>query len=120
MLFRSTPTGSLAPDSTVTPDVINNIDLAQNWVNLQNAWGTQWGNWELLNRTFANTLITASNSVSQHVASNPLAPAPAPNSGGTSGGPQPQPAGPAPWLPGGSGPHGEGAHEAHWNGYTWV
>ena len=43
-----------------------------------------------------------------------------PNSGGTSGGPQPQPAGPAPWLPGGSGPHGEGAHEAHWNGYTWV
>mgnify|MGYP003345058545 FL=1 len=75
-IIKLTPTGSLAPDSTVTPDVINNIDLAQNWVNLQNAWGTQWGNWELLNRTFANTLITASNSVSQHVASNPLAPAP--------------------------------------------
>ena len=77
-VVKLTPTGSLAPDSTVAPDVINNIDLAQNWQNLSNAWGTQWGNWELLQQTFANTLITASKSVSQHVGSPP-------GVGGTSG-----------------------------------
>lgn len=69
-----TPTAQLAPDTTVSPDVINNIDLAQNWVNLQNAWGTQWGNWETLSTTYANTLITASSSTSQQVggpATNP-------------------------------------------------
>lgn len=65
--IKLTPTGSLAPDSTVAADVVNNIDLAQNWINLQNAWGTQWGNWETVNTTYANTLITATKSVSQRI-----------------------------------------------------
>jgi hypothetical protein len=66
-----TPTGSTAPDITTSPDVINNIDLAQNWVNLQNAWGTQWGNWETVSKTYANTLISATSSSTEHVGSNP-------------------------------------------------
>lgn len=40
-----TPSGSLQPDLTTSPSVINNICLAQNWINLQHAWGTEWGNW---------------------------------------------------------------------------
>lgn len=40
------PPGTLNPDLTQSPDVINNIDLAQNWINLgQSAFGTSWGNW---------------------------------------------------------------------------
>jgi hypothetical protein len=65
------PTGSAAPDLTTSPDITNSIDLAQNWVNLENAWGTQWGNWETISTTYANTLITASNTTSQHVANTP-------------------------------------------------
>jgi hypothetical protein len=66
-----TPTGSVQPDITTTPDVINNIDLAQNFVNLQNAWGTQWGNWETISKTYAATLISATSSSTEHVGSNP-------------------------------------------------
>lgn len=40
------PAGSYTPDITQGASVVNNIDLASNWVNLTNsAWGTQWGNW---------------------------------------------------------------------------
>jgi hypothetical protein len=39
------PSGSLTPDITQSPTVTNNIDLASNWINLSNSWGTQWGNW---------------------------------------------------------------------------
>ena len=41
------PSGDTQPDKTVSPDVVNNLDLASNWVNLkaQQAWGTSWGNW---------------------------------------------------------------------------
>lgn len=36
----------MAPDLSVSPDVVNNIDLAANWVTLgQAAFGTSWGNW---------------------------------------------------------------------------
>jgi hypothetical protein len=70
-VIQLTPTGSVQPDITSTPDVINNIDLAQNFVNLQNAWGTQWGNWETISKTYANTLISATSSKTDHVGSNP-------------------------------------------------
>lgn len=43
-----TPSGSTEPDLTYSPAVINNLDLASNWLNLDNAWGTQWGNWNTL------------------------------------------------------------------------
>lgn len=41
------PSGDTQPDRTVSPDVVNNLDLASNWINLgaQQAWGTSWGNW---------------------------------------------------------------------------
>lgn len=39
------PPGVVDADITKQPDVNSNIDLNQNWVNLQNAWGTQWVNW---------------------------------------------------------------------------
>jgi hypothetical protein len=41
------PSGDLQPDRTTSPDVVNNLDLASNWINLnaQRAWGTTWGNW---------------------------------------------------------------------------
>jgi hypothetical protein len=69
--IKLTPGGSMAPDTVNNPDVVNNIDLAQNFINLQQAWGTQWGNWETISTTYANTLITASSSSSQHVGSAP-------------------------------------------------
>ena len=69
--IKLTPSGSLAPDITQAPDVINNIDLAQNFINLQNAWGTQWGNWETLSTTYANTLISATNSQTGRLDSPP-------------------------------------------------
>lgn len=75
-----TPGGTLSPDITTSPDVVNNIDLAQNWINLQNAWGTQWGNWETLSTEYANTLITASQTISQRIGG------PAPAQGGDSSG----------------------------------
>lgn len=63
-----TPSGSTAPDITQSADVVNNIDLAQNWITLaQSAWGTQWGNWETVSTEYANTLISASNTVSQRI-----------------------------------------------------
>lgn len=82
-IIKLTPSGSLAPDLTVAPDVINNLDLAQNWINLQNAWGTQWGNWETISTTYANTLISVSNTVSTHV-SDPAPVCPTPPTGETS------------------------------------
>ena len=41
------PSGDTQPDTTVTPDVVNNLDLASNFVNLNasQGWGTTWGNW---------------------------------------------------------------------------
>jgi hypothetical protein len=48
-LWKSTinlnPSYQTSPDLTTNPDVVNNLDLSQNWINLKNAWGTQWGNW---------------------------------------------------------------------------
>jgi hypothetical protein len=66
-----TPSGSTAPDATVNPPVVNNLDLASNFINLQNAWGTQWGNWETLSTDYTNTLLSASSSDSQQVGSAP-------------------------------------------------
>ena len=57
-----TPTGTDSPDTTKAPDIVNNLDLASNFINLQNAWGTQWGNWVAADATTSNTLITASSS----------------------------------------------------------
>jgi hypothetical protein len=39
------PNYSASPSLKENPDVVNNLDLSQNWINLQKAWGTQWGNW---------------------------------------------------------------------------
>jgi hypothetical protein len=39
------PNYSASPTLKENPDVVNNLDLSQNWINLQKAWGTQWGNW---------------------------------------------------------------------------
>ena len=40
------PNYMASPSIKTNPDVVNNLDLSQNWINLKNAWGTQWGNWE--------------------------------------------------------------------------
>lgn len=40
------PEGDFAPDININPAVTINLDLYSNWLNLQNAWGTQWGTWE--------------------------------------------------------------------------
>lgn len=77
-----TPSGSISPDTTTSPSVVNNLDLAQNWLNLQNAWGTQWGNWQTLSTTSSNTLITASSTVSQRIG-DPSTPPPSSDDGGT-------------------------------------
>ena len=62
-----TPSGSLAPDTSVSPAVINNIDLAQNFVNLASAWGTQWNNWQTISTTYSNIPINTTTSTSQTV-----------------------------------------------------
>lgn len=40
------PEGDFAPDINTNPAVTVNLDLYSNWLNLSNAWGTQWGTWE--------------------------------------------------------------------------
>ena len=62
-----TPSGQLNPDTSVAPDVINNICLAQNWINLSNAWGTQWGNWETVSSTITGCSPISSSTTSQQV-----------------------------------------------------
>jgi hypothetical protein len=39
------PSGDYFPDVTVNPAVVVDLDSYSNWVNLANAWGTQWGTW---------------------------------------------------------------------------
>ena len=41
------PSGDTQPDTSVSPAVVNDLDLASNWINLsaQQGWGTSWGNW---------------------------------------------------------------------------
>lgn len=58
-----TPPGTLDPDLSYAPDVINNLDLAANWIQLgQSAFGTQWGNWVDVSRNVSNNTTTTSNS----------------------------------------------------------
>ena len=40
------PEGDFSPDVTINPAVTVNLDLYSNWLNLSEAWGTQWGGWE--------------------------------------------------------------------------
>ena len=60
-----TPWGTLSPDLSTLPDVVNNIDLASNWVNLgQSAFGTQWGNWvDTSSTSTSNTNTTTQTNV---------------------------------------------------------
>ena len=45
------PEGDFAPDINTNPAVTVNLDLYSNWINLQNAWGTQWGTWQEVGTT---------------------------------------------------------------------
>jgi hypothetical protein len=40
-----TPNYQTSPSLRDTPTVSDTLDLSANWINLQKAWGTQWGNW---------------------------------------------------------------------------
>lgn len=61
------PSGDLEPDRTVSPDVVNNLDLASNWINLsaQKGWGTTWGNWVTKNTTTSYGAATRTDGVTQ-------------------------------------------------------
>lgn len=39
------PSVSTSVDTTVGPTVVNNIDLASNWLAVDKAWNTSWGDW---------------------------------------------------------------------------
>lgn len=39
------PSVSTSVDTTVGPTVVNNIDMASNWLALDKAWNTSWGDW---------------------------------------------------------------------------
>jgi len=58
------PPATLDPDLSTSPDVINNLDLAANWINLgQSAWGTHWGNWvDVATNVTVNTASSTSGS----------------------------------------------------------
>ena len=45
------PPAAVNPDLTVAPDIVNNLDMSSNWINLQAAWGTQWGEWQTISTT---------------------------------------------------------------------
>ena len=47
------PNYQTGSDLTTAPDVVGSLDLSANWINLQKAWGTQWGNWTTVNQTYA-------------------------------------------------------------------
>jgi hypothetical protein len=44
--LKLNPEGDFSPDVTINPAVTVNLDLYSNWLNLSEAWGTQWGGWE--------------------------------------------------------------------------
>jgi hypothetical protein len=66
--IKLTPSGATAPSITNNPVIKNNIDLYSNWVNLVNAWGTQWNNWQTISTKATDTLISASASESETLA----------------------------------------------------
>ena len=56
-----TPTGTDSPDISKGVNVTTpSIDMASNWLQLENAWGTQWGAWQEVRTVDAATLINAS------------------------------------------------------------
>jgi hypothetical protein len=57
------PSGDYQPDTTVNPAVVVDLDSYSNWVNLANAWGTQWGTW---NETSSSSSSSSSSAVSQN------------------------------------------------------
>lgn len=44
--IQLTPEGDFYPDVTINPQVSVNLDTYSNWVNIANAWGTVWGEWD--------------------------------------------------------------------------
>ena len=62
-----TPDGDYYPDVTVDPSVIANQDMYSNFVNLINAWNTQYATW-----TETGSSTTTSTSSSQSVLTNPF------------------------------------------------
>lgn len=43
------PPSSVQPDMTTSPDIVNELDLYSNWTTMDDAWGTQWGQWRVTN-----------------------------------------------------------------------
>lgn len=64
-----TPPGTLSPDTSVSPQITNNIDLASNWINLANAWGTQWGNW--VDTATSTSIVPIAGSTTSSSVTNP-------------------------------------------------
>jgi len=62
-----TPNYQLSPSLTKSPDVIGSLDLSANWINVQKAFGTQWGNWQTVSSipvtTVGNKTLTGSRTV---------------------------------------------------------
>jgi hypothetical protein len=55
------PSGNWSPDVTVNPAVVVDLNSYSNWVNLANAWGTQWGTWnETASTTTSSSKTTTS------------------------------------------------------------
>jgi hypothetical protein len=50
------PNYQASPDLKTNPDVVNNFDLSQNFINIKNAWGTQWGNWQTVADTTTSSV----------------------------------------------------------------
>jgi len=52
------PSGNYMPDVTVNPAVVVDLNSYSNWVDLANAWTTQWGTWnETSSTTSKNTSV---------------------------------------------------------------
>ena len=53
------PNGTIEPDLTVGPTVISNLNLAPNFINIAQAYGTQWGNWVTSGSSTSNVTSTS-------------------------------------------------------------
>jgi Domain of unknown function (DUF4815) len=71
--IKLTPSGTVSPDLSTPPTVINNVDdLSANWTTLSQAFQTQWGNWvdagkstsKVVKDSYVNSVTAAGNPAS--------------------------------------------------------
>jgi len=63
--IQLSPEGDFEPDVTINPAVSVNLDLYSNWLNLDEAWGTQWGTWREISSSSSSRVTGTSENSTQ-------------------------------------------------------